>query len=217
MLKRFVLTGAALLLLLLVYLLSLLPLFLMRTRLDEITLLQWLCFWVTLAALLLPVFLGWIIRRCWYFSGSGSPVQAEELQRRLLRVNDIRGPVRAVGERNKLVLTWRHEDPQWCELLSRLNVTRLYELHCRLEPATRTVLLMDRMRTADFLICPDQVKIGLRRIPLPFCRVRPGRLGMIEQYAQTAAHEYDFHPREIKSPVMGTILSSGWNVRFSLF
>lgn len=217
MLKRFVFTCAALLLLLLFYLFSLAPLILMRNRLDELTMLQWLCLWGALAALLLPVFLGAIIRKCWYFPGSGPPVQTEELQRRLLRVNDIRGPVRAVGEQNKLVLTWRREEPQWCELLSRLNVTSLYELHCRLEPATRTVLLMDRTRTADFLICPNQVKIGLRRIPLPFLRVRPGRLGTIEQYADKAAHEYDFHPREIKLPVMGTILTSGWNVRFSLF
>jgi hypothetical protein len=84
-------------------------------------------------------------------------------------------------------------------------------------PATRTVLLADRMRIADFLICPDQVNIGFRRIPLPFFRVRPGRLGTVEQYAAAAPHEYEFNPREIKSPVMGTILTSGWDVRFSLF
>ncbi|MBM9535788.1 hypothetical protein [Desulfobulbus alkaliphilus] len=216
MLKRFLLTGAALLLVLLVYLFSLLPFFLLRDRLEEAVLLQWLCYWLALAAFLLPVFLGWVIRKCWYFQGTGPAVHADELQRRLLQVNDSRSPVRATGERNTLVLTWRYEDPQWCELLSRFNITRLYELHCRFDPATRTVLLIDRIRVADFLICPDQLKIGLRRIPLPFCRVRAGRLGTVEQYAQKAAHEYDFQPVEIKSPVMGTILTSGWNVRFSL-
>jgi hypothetical protein len=28
--------------------------------------------------------------------------------------------------------------------------------------------------------------------------------------------QYDFLPHEIKAPVLGTILASGWNVRFSL-
>jgi len=73
------------------------------------------------------------------------------------------------------------------------------------------------MRTADFLICPERVKIGSLRVPLPILTIRPRHLGTIEGYTTTAPHEYHFHPREIKSPVMGTILASGWNVRFSLF
>lgn len=217
MLKRSLMSGAALLLILTAYLVSLLPLLLVRNRLEEGTLLIVLCLWVALAALLFPLFLGWVIKKCWSFQGTGDPVHLEELRRRLLKINDLRGPVRALGKGDKLIITWRYEEQQWCELLSRLGVVRLYELHCRFEPVTRTVLLVDRMRTADFLICPNQVHVGFRRIPLPFFRVRPKRLGTVEQYAATAPHEYDFHPREIKSPVMGTILTSGWDVRFSLF
>ena len=90
-------------------------------------------------------------------------------------------------------------------------------LHCRFDADTRTVYLMDRQRTADFLICPDRVKTGRLRIPLPLLRLRAKRLAAIEQYALLAEDEYNFHPREIKSPVLGTILASGWHVRLSLF
>ena len=51
---------------------------------------------------------------------------------------------------------------------------------------------------------------------LPLLRLRPSRLGSVEQYAATESFQYDFLPREIKGPVLGTILQSGWNVRFSL-
>ena len=217
MLKRSLLTGTALLLILTAYLVSLLPLLLVRNRLEEVTLLLVLCLWVAVAALLFPPLLGWVIKKCWFFKGTGDPVHLEELRRRLLKINNTRGPVRVLGKGDKLIITWRYEEQQWCELLSRLGVVRLYELHCRFDSATRTVLLADRMRIADFLICPEQVRIGFRRIPLPFFRVRPKQLGTVEQYAATAPHEYDFHPREIKSPVMGTILTSGWDVCFSLF
>jgi len=101
-------------------------------------------------------------------------------------------------------------------VFSRLGLTRLYELHCRFDADTRTVFLIDRLRSADFLICPDRVKTGRARIPLPLLRARSKQLAAIEQYATLAEHDYVFHPREIKSPVLGTILASGWHVRFSL-
>jgi len=173
--------------------------------------------WGVLAAGSLLLVLGMLIRKIWFFRGTGEPATLEQLRDLLLSVNAMPGPVQVVGTKKRLVFSWRYQEMQWCELCNDLGIRRLFELHCRFDPATRTVLLADRMRIADFLICPDQVKVGSLRVPLPFLRVRPKRLGSIEQYMTTAPSKYCFHPREIKSPVMGTILASGWNVRFSLF
>ena len=93
----------------------------------------------------------------------------------------------------------------------------LYELHCRIDADSRTVFLVDRIRRVDFLICPDRVKIGVKRICLPVLRTGCDRLETLEQYSALQVHDYDFYPREIKGPVLGTILGNGWNVRFSLF
>ena len=217
MLKRYFLTFFWLLLLLVVYLVSLMPLLVVRGQLDQSTCIMVFCIWLALATLsFLPV-LGMLIKKVWFFRGTGEPVTLEQLRDLLLSVNAMPGPVQVVGKKKKLILSWRHQEMQWCELFSDLGISRLYELHCRFDPSTRTVLMADRMRTADFLICPERVKIGSLRIPLPFLRVGLGRLGTIERYKRTAPHEYRFHPREIKSPVMATILASGWNVRFSLF
>jgi hypothetical protein len=217
MLKRSILTFFWLLLLLAVYLVSLLPLLVVRGQLDQSTCIMVFCIWLALATLsFLPV-LGMLIKKVWFFRGTGEPVTLEQLQEHLLAINAMPGPVQVTEKRKKLILSWRHKEMQWCELFSSLGISRLYELHCRFEPSTRTVLLADRTRIADFLICPERVKIGSLRIPLPFLRVGLGRLGTIERYKTTAPHEYHFHPREIKSPVMATILASGWNVRFSLF
>jgi hypothetical protein len=217
MLRRFLLTLLALLLLLIADLVSLLPLLLVRSRLEGPTFLLALCLWAALAMLsALPVF-SMLLKKIWFFRGTGEPASLEQVRERLLAINGMDCPVTVSSRRKKLILTWRYQEKVWCELFSRLDITRLYELHCRFDPATRTVVLTDRMRTADFLICPERIKIGFSRIPLPCLGVRPGRLGTVEQYAALAAHEYDFRPREIKSPVMGTILACGWNVRFSLF
>ena len=217
MLKRYFLTFFSLFLLLIVYLISLLPLLVVRGQLDEPAYMRALCIWGVIALLSFIPVLTRLINRVWFFQGAGEPMPPEQLQQQLLSVNDRPGPVRVISKRKKLIFTWRYQESQWCDLCSRLGLSNLYELHCRFDPATRTVFLADRSRNADFLFCPERVKIGFLRIPLPFFRVRPKRLGSIAQFATKEPHEYDFHPREIKSPVMGTILASGWNVRFSLF
>ena len=140
----------------------------------------------------------------------------DELRGRLLAVNTLDAPVRVVERRRKLVVGWRHDEVQWCELLSRRDLRSLYELHLHIDPRTRTVTLMDRRRPVQFLFCPEGVRTGRPRVVLPLLRLRPSRLGSVEQYAATESFQYDFLPREIKGPVLGTILQSGWNVRFSL-
>ena len=170
------------------------------------------CLWLTLACLSLPVVLQVLLRRVWLFAGSGAPVDEEALRGRLLGINNLDAPVR----RRRLVVGWRHDEVQWCELLSRRDLRSLYELHLHIDPRTRTVTLMDRRRPVQFLFCPEGVRTGRPRVVLPLLRLRPSRLGSVEQYAATESFQYDFLPREIKGPVLGTILQSGWNVRFSL-
>ena len=217
MLTRFFLMFFGLSLLLTAALLSLLPLLVVRGKLDELTYMTALCLWAVLASLSCLLVLGLLVRKIWFFRGTGEPVTFEQLREQLLSVNTMAGPVQVCKRRKKLIFTWRYKELQWCELFSGLGINRLYELHCRFDPTTRTVFLADRTRAADFLICPERVKIGFRRIPLPLLSVRPRRLDTLSQYATKEPHEYNFRPREIKAPVMGTILASGWNVRLSLF
>ncbi len=216
MLKRFALTLFSLLLLLIGVLISLTPLLVVRTRLDAPTFAMVLCLWAALIILVLIAVVGMILQKIWFFQGTGDPISLEQVRQRLLTINAMHCPVVAIADRKKMIFTWRIRETQWCELFSRLGISRLYELHCRFDADSRTVFLSDRIRRADFLICPDQVKTGWRRIPLPLLRVQSRRLGTVEQYATVAAYDYALHPREIKSPIMGTILACGWNVRFSL-
>jgi hypothetical protein len=217
MLRRFFLTVLSLGLLLAGVLISLAPFTLLRLRLDAPTFAMALCVWLALAPLALLLLTDMLLRRIWFFRGQGEPASLDQLRQRLLSVNAMECPVTALAVRGKVVFTWRFKEPCWCELFSRLGKDRLDELHCRFDTDTRTVYLSDRVRMADFVICPDRVKIGRRLIPLPLLRASSKRFGSIEHYAALADHDYGFHAREIKSPVLGTILASGWHVRYSLF
>ena len=201
MLRRFALTIFFLFLLIAGVLVSLMPLVLFQSKLDASTWAMAVCLWLASVMLALLVLTNMLLRQ------------------RLLEVNDMDCPVTAQGKHKnkKIVFTWRIKELRWCELFSRLGKDRLDELHCRIDADTRTVYLSDRVRVADFIICPARVKTSRHRIPLPLLRASSKRLDAIEQYAAQAAHDYAFHPREIKSPVQGTILASGWHVRYTLF
>jgi hypothetical protein len=217
MFKRYILSLLALTLLLAGLLLSLALLLPLRPRLETPFFEQAACLWASTVLLLLIPAGNRLLRKVWFFRGTEYPVSLEQLHERLLAVNGLDCPVTATAKRGKIILTWRRTDARWCELFSRLDMQRLYELRCRFDVDTRTVYLVDRIRTIDFVVCPDHVKTGFARICLPFIRSRHRRLTTIEQFPTLEAFEYDFHPREIKAPVLGTILACGWNARFSLF
>ncbi|MCL2458416.1 MAG: hypothetical protein FWF31_06105 [Desulfobulbus sp.] len=216
-LRRFFLTVLSFSLLMVGVLVSLAPLMLLRQQLDAPTFAMAVCAWLALVLLALLSLTNMLLRRIWFFRGQGEPVSLDQLRQRLLSVNAMECPVMALGKRRKIVFTWRFKELRWCELFSRLGKNRLDELHCRFDADTRTVYLSDRVRLADFIICPDRIKISRPRIPLPLLRASSKRLNAIKQYADLAEHEYAFHGREIKSPVLGTILASGWHVRYTLF
>lgn len=217
MLRRWCMSIGAVALLALILGLSLVPLGLVRTQVEPSLLLTLGCLWLALIPVVLLAVANQLVQRIWFFRGQGQPISLDQLRQRLLAINAIACPVAAVRKGKRLVITWRYGELQWCELFSRLGKPRLEELHCRFDADTRTVYLMDRYRKADFLICPDRVKTGRQRLPLPLLRARSKRLAAIENYANLAAHDYAFVLRELKSPVLGTILASGWHVRFTLF
>lgn len=218
MFKRVFLTYCTIFLLVVAALLGLALLWLVvHPRLEAPHWYMALALWVALMSLASLVVFAAVFKKLWIFKATARPIPLDQLREELLAINDVPGPVQVISKRKKIILTWRYNQEQWCELLSRLGITRVYELHCRFDPGSQTVFLTDRIRRADFIICPERIKLGFARIPMPFLRVRQGRLGTVSTYATTEAFEYDFHPREIKAPVMDTLLASGWNVQFRLF
>ena len=216
MVKRYLYSLLCLPLLPALLLLLLAPLLVLHHRLPSPYFEQMVCLWGAAALLLMIVIGNKLLKKIWFFLGENKLTSVQQLRDALLAVNTLTCPVAALGKRKKIIFTWRYNDLQWCGMLSRRGIDRLYELHCRIDADSRTVYVIDRIRRVDFLICPDRVKTGFARICLP--KLQGGdAFETISLYAAREPHDYDFFPGEMKGPVIGTILSCGWNVRFSLF
>jgi hypothetical protein len=205
------------LVMLLGYGISLLPLILVRPHLQMEPFLGAFFIWLFLFAVSLPFVVRMIIRRTWFFRGNGEPVIRDLLESMLMGVNDFNAPVSVSKKRGKLIFSWRCNEPQWCERMVLEDVRKNYELRLKFDGDTRTVSMIDRVRSVDFDLCPIKVKTGFLARPRFYCGVKTGQQWGLKNFKQTTADQYRFKPQELKSPVFNSIIAHGWNVRLDIF
>ncbi len=199
------------------YGLSLLPLLLVRPHLQFQIFLSAFLIWLLLFVVSLPFILRVIIRKAWFFRGTGEPVTREQLESTLMEINDFNAPVFVRKKRGKLLFSWRCSDPQWGERMALQGIKKNYELRLILDQTTKTVSMLDRVRSVDFTLCPVKIKFGLFANTKFFCGVKTGTEWSVQNFKNSSADSYQFKPQEIKSPVFNTIRANGWNIRFDLF
>ena len=217
MFKRYAKTFALMLFLLMGYGISLLPLLLVRPHLQVQPFLGALTIWLFFSVLSLPFLLRMIIRRVWFFHGRGEPVIMDLLESMIMGINDFRAPVTARKKRGRLIVSWRCTDPQWCERMALEGIRKNYELRLVFDRNTRTVTMLDRVRSVDFKLCPIKVTTGFLAMPRLYWRIRTGPAWGLKNFESSRADQYRFRPQELKSPIFNAIIANGWNVRFDLF
>jgi hypothetical protein len=158
-----------------------------------------------------------IIKKVWFFKGRGEAITLERLKKILFDINDFNAPVSVDKHSKKIIVTWRHQDQAWCELLENARPKKLYELWISFDNSTRTVTLTDKYRSIDWTLSPIKLKTGWLALSKPYFRVETGIAWGVENYVDSNPDDYSFSPGEIKSPILNTIVKNGWNVRFSLF
>ena len=199
-----------------IYLSTLLPLLLVRADLSTPTFLRSLTVWGLMALFSFGPALSFLIKKIWFFQGSGQAVSLHMLRDKLLAVNEMHCPVRVKEKGKRLIAEWRYDDPDWCERMAAESISRLYELRLVFDEHTNTVTFSDRLRKVDLSLCPIRVKTGFFSRPRLFFGIKIGEDQGVEQYTMLRPVDFRFKPSEIKSPIVNTMLDQGWNVRFSL-
>lgn len=214
MLKRYFLTFIFFTLLLVCYGISLLPLLLLSDTLAQKSSSNAFIVWGLLAFISLFPALHYILKRIWFFEGRCEPVPLESLQSVLLNLNSLDAPVLVKEKKKKYIVTWRCKEEKWCQLMEHGGVKKLYELHLFFDNPTKTVFFKDISRSINFITCPAKVKVSFLRMSKPLLGISLSEENTIDTYGTMDISEYTFCPKEIKTPVLNTVLNQGWNVRF---
>jgi hypothetical protein len=166
-----------------------------------------------------------VTKRVFYYRGEGQPVSAAQLRRQILSVNRSRAPVMAEERLYDLVLTWKYTDVRWWEALAHAGLTGLYELHIKLDGKRHIATLIDVHKPVDWGTGPTQVRVGpagrlvgsnvFRKV---VCAREIGeQWGIQETWGQGEVYDHTFVPTHIKTPLMNSVLRSGWDVRFGIW
>jgi hypothetical protein len=163
-------------------------------------------------------YLNFVIRRVFYLPGVGEPVSEEELHAMLREINDFDAPVTVIERGRRLVVTWRYVDARWWELLARSGLTKVYELHIRLNGAKKEATLVDVLKSVSWGAGPTEVQVTGGYFRGASIGYEIGEAwGIRENFAPGQIYEYEFSPQVIKNPVVNSILRSGWSVRFGMW
>jgi hypothetical protein len=147
------------------------------------------------------------------------PVNAEELRRRLLAINEMDVPfLIREAKRGTLVAEWRVVDAKWSTVLQQGGLSFVYRLTMKLDPEARVVRCVDFMKKAHW-------SRGVFRSGLSFSLFRgimfyEGELadefGLIFQGGQWKVgnlYRYNYSIYEIKAPIVQAVLESGWTYK----
>jgi hypothetical protein len=217
MMKRFLIVFGLIILYMVVIALVFLSFILLLRENDGAMLVLALVMLVVSAGGLIP-FMDWAAKRVFYFPGEGQPISEAALRAQVQAINELNVPVMVQERGRTLAVTWKYVDARWWELFARAGLTKIYELHVKFDEARRRVTLIDVTKSVSWRAGPTKVQIawiGFRGISF---EVEIGQQwGIVENFQLGQVYEYRFSPQEIKTPVMNSILRSGWDVRFGIW
>jgi hypothetical protein len=214
---RYIKTFSGIILYILFTFIALLPVLVIRVNIESVHYTIALIIWAISAGIFFLPALAIIIKKVWFFKGTGEPVALDKLKKKLLEINVFDAPVSVQNHKKSIIFTWRHQEQSWCELLEEIKPKRMYELWINFDNSTKTVTMSDKYRSIDWTLSPIKLETGWFAYSKPYFNITIGKAWGIENYKDSNPNDYKFSQNEIKSPVLNTIIKNGWNVRFSLF
>ncbi|HCU25747.1 MAG TPA: hypothetical protein DF383_12085 [Deltaproteobacteria bacterium] len=163
-------------------------------------------------------YMDWVAKKVFRFNGEGKPVSEAELRAQIQTINQFDVPVMIEERKGKLVATWKYVDAHWRELLSKAGLTKVYELHIKFDHAQHLVTLIDVTKSVSWGAGPTELRLRwsfFRGIMLTYEIGK--QWGIKESWKLGQVYDYKFRPKEVKMPIMNSILRSGWDVRFGIW
>jgi len=163
-------------------------------------------------------YLNFVIKKAFSFPGEGDPVPEASLRKQIADINHYDVPIMVQEKGNALIITWRYVDAKWWELFAKAGMSKLYQLHIKLDDAKKEALLIDVEKSVSWRTGPTEVSIWGGFFRGVIMQYEIGKAwGIRENFTLGKIYDYQFTPSEIKNPVMNTILQNGWTVKFAMW
>jgi hypothetical protein len=141
----------------------------------------------------------------------------QDLYTQLLALNRPTAPYRIVDGRSEnvdLIAEWKIVDAQWYEIFAKANLTKVFRIYLKFDPARREVRAMDREYTVSW-----RAGIPSLGVEASFFKGQKSSVsfgigtGFTENYAPGVVYKYKFNTNELKQPIQQVIAAFGWKYK----
>lgn len=141
----------------------------------------------------------------------------QDLYARLMALNRPTSPYRIVdghSENVDLIAEWKIVDTQWYEIFAKANLTKVFRVYLKFDPARREVRAMDREFTVSWRAGIPSIGVQASFFKGQKSSVSFGiGTGFTENLAPGVVYKYKFNTKELKQPIQQVIASCGWNYK----
>ena len=134
-----------------------------------------------------------------------------------MALNRPTAPYRILDGRSEnvdLIAEWKIVDAQWYEIFAKANLTQVFRIYLKFDPARREVRAMDREYTVQWRAGVPSLGASASFFSGQKSSVSFGiGGGFTENAGPGIVYKYKFNTNELKKPIQEVIASCGWSYK----
>jgi hypothetical protein len=142
---------------------------------------------------------------------------ADDVKKALFALNRDSAPWRILdgaSENVDLIAEWKIVDARWYEIFAKANLTKIFRIYMKLDPAKHEVRAKDEEYTLEWRAGVPSLSISKTKFQGQMTSVEFGTAyAFTEELKPGQVYNYRFSTNEIKKPIQEAVAASGWSYK----
>lgn len=148
---------------------------------------------------------------------NASVLTLEEVKGRILALNRDTAPYQIIdgaAEKADLIAEWKVVDAKWYEIFAKANLTKVFRIYMKFDPAKHEVRAKDEEFTVAWRAGVPSLSISVSKFQGQMTSVEFGAAyAFTEELKPGLVYNYRFNTNEIKKPIQEAVAACGWNYK----
>ena len=144
-------------------------------------------------------------------------IPAQELYTRLMALNRPTAPYRILDghpENVDLIAEWKIVDAQWYEIFAKANLTKVFRIFMKFDPAKQELRAQDHEYTLSWRAGVPSLSVAVSSFKGQMTSVEFGAAyAFTEELAPGQVYKYRFNTNELKKPIQAIAEAGGWKYK----
>ena len=151
-------------------------------------------------------------------ANKNAPVlSADEVRTKILELNRETAPYQIIDGKDKgvdLIAEWKIVDAKWYELFAKANITKVFRIYMKFDPAKNEVRAKDEEYTVEWRAGVPSLSIAVSKFQGQMTSVEFGAAyAFTEELKPGVVYNYRFSTNEIKKPIQEAVAACGCNYK----